>query len=44
MRKDFEENNLDLPKATPVPGRTTDMLHVIVGSNTFPLVTILMII
>ena len=44
MRKDFEENNLHLPKATPVPGRTTDMLCVIVGSNTFPLATTLMII
>ena len=30
-RKDFDEDNLHLPKATPVPGRNIDMLYEIVG-------------
>ena len=37
IKKFLEENSLDLPKATPLPGRIIDMPYVLVGDVAFPL-------
>ena len=37
MKKALEENSLDLPKATALPGRNIDMPYVLVGDAAFPL-------
>ena len=42
MKEALEENSLDLPKATPLPGHNIDISYILVGDDTFPLATTLM--